>query len=199
MPIYRTIREQITERLRSEVLSQHLAAGENLREVTLAKRYGVSRAPVRDALLQLTNEGLLVAKPNCGVKVAPLPDQTIQPLIVRLRREIEITALDRLFDRIDDVDLSPLQGILDDLRHACSTEVASSVAQCDMAFHRFIISATGENELPTLWLPVISRMMIHYSRHDKWMDSFREHEAIANAIQIKDHNLASRLLTKNIS
>ena len=199
MPIYRTIREQITERLRSEVLSQQLGAGESLREVTLAERYGVSRAPVRDALLQLTNEGLLVAKPNCGVKVAPLPDQTLQPLIIRLRREIELVALERLFDRFDEVDFFPLRGILDDLRHACTKEDASSVAQCDMAFHRFIISATGENELPTLWLPVISRMMLHYSRHDKWMDSFREHQSIAEAIENHDRILASRLLTKNIS
>ncbi|MDP4624518.1 MAG: GntR family transcriptional regulator [Akkermansiaceae bacterium] len=199
MPIYHTIREQITERLRSEVLSQHLTAGESLREVALAKRYGVSRAPVRDALLQLTNEGLLVAKPNCGVKVAPLPDGSLQPLIIRLRREIEQVALERLFDRIDEVDFALLQVILDELRDACSTGQSSSVAQCDMAFHRFIITSSGVPELLTLWLPVVSRMMLHYSRHENWMESHREHVAISESIQKKDHILASRLLTKNIS
>lgn len=199
MPIYRTIREQITERLRSEVLSQTLTAGESLREVTLAKRYGVSRAPVRDALLQLSNEGLLIAKPNCGVKVAPLPDESIQPLIVQLRRDIEVVALQQMFERFDEIDFQPLQGILAELLEACSNGDSSSVAQCDMAFHRFIIAATGKQELLTLWLPIVSRMMLHYSRHDNWMESYAEHAAIAEAIQLKQPELAATRLTNNIS
>ncbi|RME91883.1 MAG: GntR family transcriptional regulator, partial [Verrucomicrobia bacterium] len=95
MPVYRTIREQITERIRADLLAQRFAAGATLREQALAKRYGVSRAPVRDALLQLTNEGLLVARPHCGVQVADLPDESLQPLVIELRRKIESFALRR--------------------------------------------------------------------------------------------------------
>ena len=70
-PVYRTMREQIADRIRSDVLSGRIESGTSLREIPLAKQYGVSRAPVRDALLQLTQEGLLEAKPNCGVRVSP--------------------------------------------------------------------------------------------------------------------------------
>ena len=65
-PVFRTIREQIADRIRADVIAGRLAEGTNLREQALAKQYGVSRAPIRDALLQLTQEGLLIAKPNCG-------------------------------------------------------------------------------------------------------------------------------------
>ena len=71
--VYRTIREQIADRIRADVLSGRIEPGTSLREVLLAKKYGVSRAPIRDALLQLSQEGLLVAKPNCGVKVGEAP------------------------------------------------------------------------------------------------------------------------------
>jgi DNA-binding GntR family transcriptional regulator len=69
-PVFRTIREQVADRIRADGLSGRLSEGTSLREQSLARQYGVSRAPIRDALLQLTQEGLLVAKPNCGVQVA---------------------------------------------------------------------------------------------------------------------------------
>ena len=89
-PVYRTIREQIAERIRSDVLSRRFEEGVSLREAALAQRFGVSRAPVRDALLQLTQEGLLVAKPNCGVRVGPKPDEAIQPLETIQRQAHEL-------------------------------------------------------------------------------------------------------------
>ncbi|MEM1084443.1 MAG: GntR family transcriptional regulator [Verrucomicrobiota bacterium] len=199
MPVYRTIREQITERIRSEVLSQRLTAGTSLREQALAETYGVSRAPVRDALLQLTNEGLLVAKPNCGVKVAALPDESLQPLVIRLRREIETVALSRLIEKHADVDFSTFDNILAELKEACASGDQSQIVQCDMAFHRFIIEAAGERELLTLWLPVVSRMMLNYSRHENWMESYREHEAIVKAIRDQDLEFATELLVNNVS
>ncbi|MFC7339178.1 GntR family transcriptional regulator [Haloferula chungangensis] len=199
MLVYRTMREQITERIRSEVLSQELSAGTSLREQALAERYGVSRAPVRDALLQLSNEGLLVAKPNCGVKVAALPDKTLQPLIIRIRRDIEAVALGKLFERHGDVNFEPFREVLEEFRLACESGKQSAVVQCDMAFHRFILAASGEQELLSLWLPIVSRMMLNYARHKDWMESYREHEAIFNAILAKDLPLASELLANNVS
>ncbi len=91
--VYRTIREQIADHIRNDVLSGQLAEGAPLREQDLATRYGVSRGPIRDALLQLTQEGLLVSKPNCGVTVGSGPSDAIQPLIIQLRRAIEKFAL----------------------------------------------------------------------------------------------------------
>ena len=193
------MREQITERIRSEVLSQELAAGTSLREQALAEKYGVSRAPIRDALLQLSNEGLLVAKPNCGVKVAPLPDKSLQPLIVGLRRDIEAVALNKMFDRYDEVKFGPFKDVMEEFRIACESGVQSAVVQCDMAFHRFILTASDEQDLLSLWLPIVSRMMLNYTRHKDWMESYREHDAIANAILKRDRNLASELLLKNIT
>ena len=67
--VHRTIREQVAAHLRYAVLSGELGEGEALREQPLARHFGVSRGPVRDALLQLTQEGLLVAEQNCGVRV----------------------------------------------------------------------------------------------------------------------------------
>ena len=102
LPVFRTIREQVADRIRADVLSGRLAEGTSLREQALAAQYGVSRAPIRDALLQLTQEGLLVAKPNCGVRVRSSSGQEIQPLVVELRRKIELFALRKVFKQFTD-------------------------------------------------------------------------------------------------
>jgi len=96
--VYRTIREQIAHRLRNEVLAGRFSQGEPLREAKLAKRFGVSRGPIRDALLQLTQEGLLTGQPNVGVKVSQSPSEAIRPLVVELRKQIEGYALAAIFN-----------------------------------------------------------------------------------------------------
>src|SRR6056300_297754 len=88
-----TIHEQIAGHIRADILSGAYARGTPLREQPLAKRFGVSRGPIREVLLKLTQEGLLAFEPNCGVRVSQSTSQWIQPLIVRQRIEIEVFAL----------------------------------------------------------------------------------------------------------
>ncbi len=61
--------QQVLDQLRALVLSGAFAAGERLKELSLARRLDVSRTPVRDALATLSNEGLLLYEPNCGYTV----------------------------------------------------------------------------------------------------------------------------------
>jgi DNA-binding GntR family transcriptional regulator len=197
-PVFRTIREQIADRIRAEVLSGRLSEGTSLREQALAEQYGVSRAPVRDALLQLTQEGLLVAKPNCGVKVGSASTDEIQPLVVELRRKIEVFALRKAFSELTPADVDRLQEAVDHLRGACEKEDLAEIVQYDMALHQYLLQATGNADLLAMWLPIVSRMMLHYSRHRNMMDSHREHAAIVDAIRRRDKKAAIAALVANI-
>ena len=197
-PVFRTIREQIADRIRDDVIFGRLAEGTSLREQALAKQYGVSRAPIRDALLQLTQEGLLVAKPNCGVRVGSPSGEEIQPLVVELRRKIEVFALRKAFSRLTDNDVQHLEDTVQRLKTACENEDLADVVQQDMALHRHILEATGNTDLLAMWLPIVSRMFLHYSRHRNMMESYREHAAIVDAIRRKDRKAAIEALTANI-
>lgn len=200
IPVVRTIREQVADRIRADVLSGRLTAGTSLRETALAEQYRVSRAPIRDALLQLTQEGLLVAKPNCGVRVAAVKEET-QVLLVDLRRRIEVFALRNAFDLesgITDKLVEQLQETVDLMKKACETEDMAIVVEQDMALHRLIVQSCGNPDLIAIWLPIVSRMMLHYSRHTSMMDSHREHAAIVDAIRAGDQEAAVASLEANI-
>jgi DNA-binding GntR family transcriptional regulator len=64
--------KQIFETLRSDILCLDLKPGELLDETTLSKKFGMSRSPVREALIRLSMEGLVVTLPNKSTLVAPL-------------------------------------------------------------------------------------------------------------------------------
>ena len=195
--LYRTISQQIADQIRADVLSGHLPVGTPLREKALADRFGVSRGPIRDSLLQLTHEGLLVSKPNCGVVVGRTLCERIQPLVVQLRRQIETYALAMLFEDKADV-LAQLDEICEQLKSACEADDMSGVVQHDMAFHRCIVGSHGDEEMVAIWLPIVVRMMLHYTRHKELMDSYREHVAIVDAIRKGQKKKAVRALEKNI-
>jgi len=196
--VFHTIREQIADHIRREVMSGELAGGEPLREHDLAARFGVSRGPIRDALLQLTQEGLLVAKPNCGVKVREAPREELQPLIVDVRRRVEAFALRQGFQRLSGDALPRLEATLEQLKAACGQGDMQGVVEHDMALHRSIVQAADDEDLVAVWLPVVIRMMLHYTRHEDLTESYREHAAIVNAIRAGDKRAAVNALKENI-
>lgn len=196
--VIRTIREQVVERLRADVLSGRIAEGAPLREVHLAERFGTSRGPIRDALLQLTQEGLLVAQPNRGVRVGRLPAFAIQPLLFELRRKIEVSALRMIFDEIDADDLAALEAILERFRSACERGTMAEVVEHDMAMHRWIVGRPGDPDLVAVWLSITVRMRLMYTRHRNLMESYGEHEAVYDALRRRDEPAAIRALEANI-
>jgi GntR family transcriptional regulator, rspAB operon transcriptional repressor len=195
--LFRTMREQIADHIRTDVLTGELEAGERLREQDLAARYGVSRGPVRDALLQLTKEGLLVAKPNCGVTVSHPPSEELQPLIVELRRRIEGFAIGRAVASFGEDDIEHLAKHVEGLGAACRKEDLAGVVQHDMAFHRLLVESSGMDAVE-LWLPIVMRMWLHYGRHEDLMESYREHAMILQAVRDRDLVAATAALERNI-
>ena len=194
-----TIREQIVSVLRGEVMAGGFDEGEPLREQSLATRFGVSRGPIRDALLQLTKEGLLVARPNCGVTVNKATSEVIRPLLLRIRRDVEVFALERLLKAsIEDAEAKAWDGHLAAFKVACGKGDLPRAVQLDMAFHRSIVVRGGGEDLVSVWLPVMTRMMLRYSRHHNLSESHGEHMAIVDAIRRRARARARRLLSDHI-
>jgi len=194
---YRRVRDQITDRLREEIMTGKHAEGEQMREIPLAERFQVSRGPVRDALLQLTQEGLLRAQPNRGARVAGVWDSAIRPAMVKLRLQLEGTAVRALITERGH-DLRPFKTNLRHFAIACEDNDLPSVVQLDMAFHRLILRQCGHAGLETVWLPIMAGMRLPYSRHKSLLESFEEHKGIVDAIEQGRIRKALEALKTNI-
>jgi len=195
---YRNVREQVTDQIREEILLGKFKTGEKVREVPLAKRLHVSRGPVRDALLQLSKEGLLESIPNRGVRVGKVWDQKLIPVMAKVRFDLESFAVSELI-------ANPSDGFLDRIRQnlrlfklVCEDEEMRAVVQLDLQFHRLILRECGRAELESVWLPSLGGMRLPYSRHERLTESYLEHKQIADAIEARDVVEATAALKKNI-
>lgn len=192
------LQEQVAGQLRRRILSGQLVAGTPVREQELADEFGISRGPIRDALLTLTKEGLLVARPNVGVRVAAEPSPFKRNVIVRLRREVEGAALMGWFEGKDPALLEAIEKNLAQYKEACGGTDLGQVVELDMAFHRLIVEAADEGSLVDLWLPIVLRLYLRYSRHRTLMESYHEHAAIVQAMHAGHEWQALELLKLHI-
>ena len=88
-PRRQSYRDSITNVIRRDLMSGKFKCDEPMREQKLATRFGTSRGPVRDALMQLTQEGVLEYQPNKGVRVSSLLTDEERDVVVAMRLELE--------------------------------------------------------------------------------------------------------------
>jgi GntR family transcriptional regulator, rspAB operon transcriptional repressor len=192
------VRDQIADQIRSDIISGDMAPNAKLNEQALAERFGVSRGPVRDVLLQLTKEGLLVAKNNCGVSVNSVLKPELQELMIDIRSKIETFAIKSLKGNMGEEDFSALDAILARLQDAFDQENFTEVTKADIDFHRYLVHKAGGEELVNLWHPIVLRMRMNYKRISKPVDCVDEHRAITDALRKDNTRDAVAALKANI-
>lgn len=201
--LVRGLRKQIASQLRDEILFGHLEEGEALVEAKLAARFDVSRGPIREALIQLANEGVAVSKANCGTRVALSAPDFICDFLVPIRRQIESFALRYYFINLCDGDYENWHSILEKMKTACQQCDYGAMAEQDIGFHRSIVERADLPDLLTIWSALVVRIRKHFrDSHQAYDDPMRvyvEHAAIVAAFQTGDVDVAVRALEGNIA
>jgi DNA-binding GntR family transcriptional regulator len=195
---FRLVRDRITDHLRQEILTGKMLEGDPLREIHLAKRFQVSRGPIRDAILQLTKEGLLESLPNRGARVGKVWDDGLRPMMLSLRLEIETFALRELLDLGSELDLKPFRKNLQNLGIACKEADLPAVVKHDMEFHRLILKACDHPGVESVWLSIMGGMRLPYSRHKNLMEVHKEHSRVVEFLKMRDAEGAIEALKANL-
>ena len=193
---------QVVEALRAAIISLELAPGIALDRAELAQRFGVSQTPVRDALMRLSEEGLVFVRAQYTTQVSRI-DVPAAREAHYLRRSIEIEIARQLAR-------APEQAVIDELRTQLSRQAELGAKKdflgfiaADKEFHRLMYVAAG---LPRLW-SVVVRMSGHVDRlrllHSPFTGKTESildgHEAILNAIAAGDADAAQRAVREHLS
>ncbi|MGT2516747.1 GntR family transcriptional regulator (plasmid) [Sphingomonas panni] len=176
------IRQQIADRLRADIIAGALAPNQKVTEEALAHRFGVSRGPIRDVLLELSMEGLLVTRANRDTRVNDVAAPEVQTMLVKLRLDIETYALQRVAQNPSGEFLQRLREALHDLSMQLRAGNFAEVTKADIAFHRLIVHEAGGDDLVNLWQPIIMRLRMNHRRLASPDQAIVEHEQIVAAI-----------------
>jgi DNA-binding GntR family transcriptional regulator len=147
------VSQQIQDALRARILSLELEPGTSLSRSEIADYYGVSQTPVRDAMMKLEEEGLLVIFPQSKTEVSRIDvAQARQTQFLRLSLEIEITK--RLAGGAGDGQVGPAAAILARQRAAWEAGDLAHFGDLDRAFHNALFEAVG---VGSLWQLITER------------------------------------------
>ncbi len=172
----RTTSDRVCKLLRLELLSGNIESHAALREEELADRFGVSRHPVRKALQQLTLEGLLVAKPNCGVVVAEYKQDHVRPLLTPMRQTLELYALETAIQHgaeCWEASIEDWSRIVNQMWRAGEDGDAGAMLDLDIEFHQRILIAAGLDSMLPVWQGIFSRMREYHKDSNAKLDDFR--------------------------
>ena len=196
-PQRQAYRESISNVIRRDLISGKFKCDEPMREQKLATRFGTSRGPVRDALMQLTQEGVLVYQPNKGVRVSSLLTDEERDVVVAMRLELEKYCMSKFVPTASEDDLDNISFLLERLKDACEVASLPEVAENDLALHRYW-AAQASPHLESTWIGLSVRMIMKYSRLDNYEQSITEHTRIVEAILNRDVEKAVYFLGENI-
>ena len=193
---------QIAESLRNDILSGRMVEGLRLTESELAQRFGVGRGLVREAVQQLSMQGLLITRPNRGAAVAPEAPREIRQLIIPIRRTVEAYALQLVFDELTDADFQRWEDVLQKMKTAGEQNDFFAVAEADIAFHRVLLERAGQPDLLIIWDALVGRIRSHFRRmqrrYGSLVEVYDEHAALLEGYRLGDLEAAVRQLKANI-
>ncbi|HWK28616.1 MAG TPA: GntR family transcriptional regulator [Solirubrobacter sp.] len=139
----RTIAGQVAERLKAEILAGARVPGERLRQVEIARAYGVSTTPVREALAALQREGLVRAHPQRGAVVF-LPSVDDLRHHYEIRAALEALAAAKAAERFEAPWASELEALLDEMRGG---PPAARYLELNQAFHTALYERSARPQL----------------------------------------------------
>jgi DNA-binding GntR family transcriptional regulator len=185
-----TLAEQAYGAIRAKILDNTYAPGHQALESSLAEELGVSRTPLREALIRLQHEGLVEVVPRHGMRVLPMSSRDMAE-IYQILTALESSAAETLAARKPSAkELEPLKAATRDMSEALKRDDLPGWAAADERFHSNLIELAGNRMLAqavaAYWDRAHRARMFTLKLRPKPIRSTREHAQIVDCIQRGD-------------
>jgi len=193
--------QQVIEAVRTAIISGRFAPGDRLIESALSSEFGTSRGPVREALRQLENEGLVMSFPYRGAVVLGVSDDEVQEVLIPIRLTLERYSFVRAMARMSDDDFAELGKQIWLMEQAGRSNDLIKLVEADLGFHEIVISASGQPHTMQIWRTIWPRIRAYFYRYERarsFQATVEEHRELLAALQTRDPEIVLAQLERHI-
>lgn len=188
--------------LRDSILSFKLQQGQIYNEVAVSKELGLSRTPVREALLRLSSENLITFLPRKGFIITSYTLQDVEE-IFELRLILESTVVRKITSKISKEDIDELRRQIKLQHRATAKNDYHGFMLSDRTFHKIFFELAGNSKLLDImnnFQDICHMMGVCYLKVDMlYEEAILDHEAIVESIETGDADMAEAALSKHIT
>jgi DNA-binding GntR family transcriptional regulator len=191
----KSLREQVYEFLREELSSGKLIPGSAINLAEVSSRLGVSKTPLRDALLQLDTEGFVTISPRRGVFVNKLTLDDIRHSY-EIVGALESAVILSVFDRVEAYHLSKMKWLNSSLTASLEREDFENYYLGNIEFHHIFLDLSDNDALRRIILPIKQRLYDFPRRGyiKEWeLNNCKDHQQLIEAIEKRDREGAVRV------
>ncbi len=195
-------RSQVLDILRGAILNGTFGPGEHLKQDQLCAHFGLSAAPVREALRDLESEGLVVHTPRHGVVVSDIAPGELLGLLAPVRLAIESFALPLAATLMSESTWQRLDAIVEEMGRSADDASLARLNDLDVSFHDTAIAASGSQHAMQLWRSVLPRIRLQFRRlaplHADLAEIQDEHRRLLGALHTRDRATIVSALDEHI-
>lgn len=185
-----SIRQRALHSLREAVITGQFQPGDRLVEEELSQRMGISRGPVREALRQLEQEGLVVSFPYRATEVIGVSDEEIRDVLLPIRLTLEGFAFRHALPLLDDADFAALDEMVETMRRAGERGDLAGVVDTDVRFHELVLARSKQLHCAQIWHTISPRVRAYFyrcgPRHHALTDIADEHRELVDVLRTRD-------------
>ena len=196
-----SLRERVAESLRAALVSGRMVPGTTYSIPALAEQFGVSATPVREAMLDLVNEGIMSAVPNKGFRVVELSDAELDQ-ITELRRLLEVPTVGDLAGAIDRAAVRRLRSLADAVGDAARRGDVVGYVEADRELHLALLAEAGNPRLVEMVGRLRDQSRLYgleqLAAEGVLVDSATEHMRLIDALESGDRRAAERVMAHHL-
>lgn len=198
---YLPLRDVVFQTLRQAILLGKLKPGERLMEIQLAKKLGVSRTPIREAIRKLELEGLVLTIPRKGAEVAEITEKSMRD-VLEVRRNLEALAVQLACERMQYRQIEELKKAAADFREIINSGDVTKIAEADVAFHDIVYMATDNQRLILILNNLREQMyrfrVEHLKKKESYPQLMKEHEEIIEHLEHRRKEEAMQVVCQHV-
>ena len=192
----KSLREQVYEFIRDEIEAGNIRPDTTLNLNRISEHLGISKTPLRDALIKLEVEGFVTILPRRGVVVNGLTIEDVRDFY-QIIGALEGAVVKEVFDRLDSSHVSAMRRLTADMRQALEREEFERYYQINIRFHDVFLDLSVSNTLRPMIMPMKQRLY-DFQRRPYMLDwefhNCDEHDQFVDRIEQGDCQEAVRIL-----